>query len=137
MEQTSPGPPKESTETRAAASRGNPDASDSAAKRKTSLRAQSSTPAQSRGPFRTRSSRNAILPASENACARGPLDTKGRLFRASAHWEKRPGARPCFPITSRAENEIAATAPEGQSGHRDKAPSWEADSPGLRTEAPT
>src|SRR5258708_6976544 len=90
---------------------------------------QSSTPAPSRAPFRTRSSPNAILPASESVCAPAPSGTTGRLSPAFAHPEKPREARPCFPTTLTAENEIAGKAPKEPADHQDKAPSWEARCP--------
>src|SRR6266481_1059512 len=121
--------PTESSETHAVVCPGSPGAADTAANRGTASREQSSTPEPSKAPFRTRSSRNAIPPATESVCAPTPPGTTGHLSPVFVHPEKRQGARPCFPTTSAAENEIAGKVPEEPADHPDKAPSWEARCP--------
>src|SRR5438309_3828883 len=59
-EHTSPSLPKESSETHATKSPGNPAVAGTVAKKRTASLEQSSTPAPSKEPFRMRSWRNAI-----------------------------------------------------------------------------
>src|SRR5258707_11951333 len=112
MADTSPSLPKESSGTHAAVSLGSPGAADTEARRRTASREQSSRPAPSKAPFRTRSSPNAIPPATGSVCAPAPSGTRGRLSRAFVHSEKRREAPPRFPTAPKAEKKNAEEEPE-------------------------
>src|SRR5260370_14615881 len=117
MADTSPSLPKESSGTHAAVSLGSPGAADTEARRRTASREQSSRPAPSKEPFRTRSSPNAIPPASGSVCAPAPSGTRGRLSPAFVRSEKRREAPPLFPPTPTTDNEILRQTPQEQTEH--------------------